>query len=217
MLKAIVIFQSRSSGLVCAGAVEQAWQRLNSELLELQAVVAEVHGLRSSLQTAHQKLSEIFGKATEKAISAECRLRYALDRITNRIANELVNLPRTTEKLTLSPPDPDAVLNFLNELRTSNDPRLHAFEALFDLARRERLEVRLHGDNWHLLRDGVVVASTGGTTTRVDALVPIDPETSTRIRPKLERVKNDSIIIDGSDVQRMVARLEERLAVEALE
>src|SRR5205823_4471150 len=104
MLKAIALYQARTPRLIATGAIEQAWQRLNGEVQELKEVVTEVHEIRNSLQVAQQSVTCAFGKVTERAISAECRLRYALERITNRLAEELFGLPRTTKEIAVVPP-----------------------------------------------------------------------------------------------------------------
>jgi hypothetical protein len=49
------------------------------------------------------------------------------------------------------------------------------------------------------------------TKTRLDAMVPINPDESVELLPALEKIKNDQVIIDGTSVERMVARLEERI------
>lgn len=213
MLKAIVLYQARTACLIPTGAIEQAYLRLNSELQELKEVAAEVHDLKNSLQEAQQNLAGIFGKVTEKAISAECRLRYALERITNRLVEELVGLPQTS--ITLLPStEPDAVLAFLDNLRHLNDSRLRAFEAVYDFSQRLGLQVRLNDNHWQLLRDGVVVAWTEGTKTRLDVCVPVDFTTNPEISvdTRLEKIKNSHIVIAGTPEQ-MVERLERRVGV----
>jgi hypothetical protein len=213
MLKAIVLYQARTACLIPTGAIEQAYLRLNSELQELKEVAAEVHDFKNSLQEAQQNLAGIFSKVTEQAISAECRLRYALERITSRLVEELVGLPQTS--ITLLPSvDPDAVLAFLDNFRHLNDSRLSAFEAVYDLSQRLGLQVRLNENHWQLLRDGVVVAWTEGTKTRLDVCVPMDFTTNPEISvdTRLEKIKNSHIVIAGTP-EKMVARLERRLGV----
>jgi hypothetical protein len=130
MLKAIVLHQARTNAtrLVSAATIEQAWARLNLELQELKEVTDEVRDLNNSLQAAQQNLATIFGKATETAISVECRLRYALDRITNRLAEELIGLPKAAGPIALLPvSEPDAVLVFIQSHRAENDLRCRDF------------------------------------------------------------------------------------------
>jgi hypothetical protein len=132
--------------LIPTGAIEQAWQRLNAEVQELKEIATEVHDLRDTLHIAQQNVNGAFGKVAEKAISAECRLRYALERITNRLAEELFGLPRTTKAIAVVPPsDPDAVLAFIASLRNGKDARLRVFEAVYDLTQRLRGRERLPG------------------------------------------------------------------------
>ena len=115
--------------------------RLNAEVQELKEVAAEVHDLRSSLQVAQQSVTGAFGKVAEKAISAECRLRDALERITNWLAAELFGLPRTTDTIAVvAPADPNDVLVFINVLRKGKDSRLRVFEAVYDLSQRMGLQ-----------------------------------------------------------------------------
>jgi hypothetical protein len=213
MLKAVVMYRTRTTQLVPTGAIEQAWTRLNDELGELKEIAAEVHDLRESLQVGQQTLSAVFGKLSEQAISAECRLHYALDRIANRLAEELATLPRTTETIGLVASGRDEVLAFLGGLRKGKDARLRVFEALYDLAKRLGLKVRLNEDHWQLLHEGTLVAWTDGTKTRLDACVPLDfdgtPEVFLDMR--LEKLKPNCVVIGGTAPDRMVGRLEQRL------
>jgi hypothetical protein len=214
MLKALVLYQARNSlgRRFRTGGIEQAWERLNSELQELKEATGEVKALKESLQAAQQSLATVLGKITEKAISAELRLRYAVNRITNKIAEELMGLPHTSDPIALLPPaKPDEILAFIDGLRLDKDCRLQTFEALYDLAGRLGLQIRLDGSRWQLLRNGVIVTCTGGSRNRLDALVPINADDSTTLRPKLERIKNDYVVIDGTNAERMLARLEHRL------
>ncbi len=173
--------------------------------------------LTNSFHAAQQQLLGTFTRAVAKAISAECRLRSALQRITNRVAEELLSLPRTSGSIALlKPAEPNAVLVFLHNLREGKDSRIGAFEALYDLSRRLGLEIRLDDNHWQFFKDEKLVACTGGAKNRLDVLVPINPDDSTRLRPALEKIKNDQIVIDGTIVERMVARLEQRLAREPL-
>ena len=185
------------------------------EVQELKEIATEVHDLRDTLHVAQQNVAGAFGKVTEKAISAECRLRYALERITNRLAEELFGLPRTTSAIAVIPPsDPDAVFAFINNLRNGKDARLRVFEAVYDLSQRLRLQIRLNEGHWQLLHGGEVIAWTDGTKTRLDACVSLDfdkePETS--VDTRLEKLKNNHVVISGSAPERMIHRLERRLA-----
>jgi hypothetical protein len=219
MLKAVILYQARTDAarLVPAGAVEQAWTRLNSELQEFIGVTGELHALKNSLRAAQQNLATVFGKATERVLSAEVRLRYAVNRITNRLAEELGTLSKTSGFIgSIAPAGPDAILTFLHRLQDESDPRLAAFRAIYDLSNRLGLQVGLNDDQWQLLRGGCVVASTGGTKTRLDAIVPINPEESVRLRPLLEKLKDNGVVIDGTNVERMMARLEDRLGSDDL-
>ena len=75
--------------------------------------------------------------------------------------------------------------------------------------------VRLNENHWQLLREGVVVAWTDGTKTRLDTCVPLDfdktPEISVDMR--LEKLKNSHVVISGSAPEQMLARLERRVAM----
>jgi hypothetical protein len=213
MLKAIIMYQARTAQIIPTGAIEQAWTRLNDELNELKEIAAEVHDLRDSLQAGQQSLSGIFANLTEQAISAECRLHYALNRIANRLAEELATLPRTTEAIDLVPSGRDEVLAFLAGLRKGKDSRLRVFEAVYDLAKRLGLQVRLNDGHWQLLDDGRVAAWTDGTKTRLDACVPIDFDGTTEVflDMRLEKLKPNCVLIGGTAPDKMIARLEGRL------
>ncbi len=211
-LKAIVLYDARAgaAGLVPAGAVDKAWARLNEELQELSDIAAEVRGLQDTLRVARQSVIGVLDEAVVKAMVAEQRLQRALQTLTNSLAEELNALQPTAAKL-LPVAEPDTLLAFLEELEDRHDRRLAAFSALRDFALRLGLQVALDNDQWQLIRNGQALARTGGTKTRLDVLVKINPEESVRLLPSLEKVRDNEIVIDGSNVTQLVARLEKRL------
>jgi len=138
----------------------------------------------------------------------------AVERITNRLAEELFGLPRTTTAIAVVPPSKrDEVLGFLDNLRRSKDARLRVFEAVHDLAQRRRLQARLNEGRWQLRGDGKMIAWTDGTKTWLGACVSLDfdkePETSVDMR--LEKLKSNHVVISGTAPDQMIARLERRL------
>jgi hypothetical protein len=215
-LKAIVLFDARAdaAGLVPAAAIDRAWARLEAELQELHDIAAEVRGLQETLRAARQSVIRVLDDAVVNAMLAERRLQRAFQTLTNRLAGELNSLlPPAAQPLPLA--EPDALQAFLSHLEDQDDKRVATFLAIRDLARRLGLQVALDNGHWQLVRDGQAVARTGGTKARLDMLVKINPEESVRVLPSLEKIKDNEIIIDGSDVTQLVARLEKRLASEA--
>jgi hypothetical protein len=216
MVKAIVLYQARarSVGLVPTDAIEQAWARLNSEVQELKGVSDELGSLKRSLQATQRNVEALFGKLTERAISADWRLRYSVDRITNRLVEELVALPIVSTPSALAPPaDPDAILRFLASLRDGNDGRLRYFEALHDACQRLGLRVAVHDNHWQLQRDGKVVAWTDGSKSRLDVCIHVDIESNPEIviDARIEKMKGKHLVIEGRVVELMIERLEKRL------
>jgi len=122
-LKAIAAYEARADAArrIPAGAVEEAWGRLNAEMAELEGIARGVRSFRSSLREAQRKLGETLDGIHEAALSAELRLQHSVQRLTQRVVEELQALPTDSIPQLPEPTPPDEVLAFLGMLRDAGD------------------------------------------------------------------------------------------------
>lgn len=214
LLKAIAAYEARAGAghSIPNAAIEQAWARLTDEIKELEAVALEVRGLRDGLRSAQENVHHAFGDLIEKAMAADLRLRYSLDRLTCRLGEELAALPHVPDsQLAIMLVEPDVILAFLKKLDDDDDPRAITFKELYRLANELGLGIGLDGDHWQLLKDGFIVGRTGGAKNRLDVALKINDQDSISLRPTLEKIKGDEVVIDGSKPKEMLVRVKKRL------
>lgn len=216
LLKAIAAFEARAGATrIPADAIEQAWSRLTEEIKEIESIATDVSRLQDGLRGAQENVHRIFGSLIESAMAANVRLRYSLDRLTCRLSEELAALPHVPDgQACVKPAEPDAILNFLKKLDDESDPRVKVFRELYDLAGHLGLGIASDGDHWKLLRGGQLFGRTSGTRNRLDIVLKIDDQDSISLRPRLEKIVANEIVINGSDPKEMFVRLQRRLAVD---
>ena len=85
------------------------------------------------------------------------------------------------------------------------------------MATEHDLDIVIVGDDesskeWAFLREGLELARTHSTKTRVDVTLPLEGDEPVTILPALETIKKGQLVVNGKDAEVMVRRFVERLA-----
>ena len=208
-LKAIMLYKARTEAAIriTASAIEQAWQRVSREIEEFKAISHSVQSFRRSIQSVQQNIFEQLNKLSDDANRAEIRIQLAVERLTERVTNELKALPESSQALSL----PEVItindtLVELERLERDKDKRAQNFRSLFEVVQEENLDLSIEDGKWYLSKNEKILGWTAGTKTRLDLIVPVSNDEELRLLPSMEKYKDQTIIINGKEPNRAIAR-----------
>ena len=215
MLKAIILYHARSDAArrVPAAAVERAWDRINTEIEQIEKIVRDVDSFRASIRKAEAVMTRNMNDLADNATLIHANLHTTVRNLTVHLYDELVALPSEERKPALKSPTPaDTVLAELDRLEKERDKRAGAFRRLHEAVTKAGHEISLDDEGvWHILRDGEEKAHTEVTKTRVDVVFPVT-ETTIELETAIEKQKSDTIVVSGSDLEAFAKRVGERLS-----
>jgi len=202
LLKAIMFYHVKAelARPIAAEAIEEAQRRLIYELEEIKAIARDVQGFRTAVRQSQQTLANEFNNLADVATSAEVRLQEAVRRLEGKLFDELQALPAAGGPAALTAPSPaDDVTAALTALETNKDKRASAFRRLYEIAQECGLGIAVTEEGtWSFIRDGVEVARTAGTKTRLDLKVAVDPEKPITVYPTAEKLDKGYLVLDGT-------------------
>ena len=209
LLKSIILYRERAAAgrVLPTGAVEQAWRRIEHEVQTLGEIISDLRGMKEKINKTRDAVLKPLEDLSQTILASELRLGAALERIQDRLAEELTALPQTGIPLSLlTVAKPDEVLAALAALGT--DKRVPTLAALYEVAHDAGLDIALGAEpgEWRLLRDGQEVAVTKATKTRVDLQVQLVPGKAVTFVPGQDEIKGDSVIIKGDRLEVFVGR-----------
>ena len=214
MLKAIILYHARSAAArrVPAAAVERAWDRIQTEIEQIEKTVRDVDAFRQSIRKAEAAMTRQMNDLADDATLIHANLHTAIRNLTVHLYDELAALPSEERRPALEAPTPaDAVLAELDRLENAGDKRAAAFRRLHEAVTTAGHEVLLDDQGgWHLVSGGKEKAQVGVTKTRIDVVFPIT-KTTIELDTAVEKQKGDTIVVSGSDLEAMAKRVGERL------
>ncbi len=214
MLKAIILYHARSAAArrVPAAAVERAWDRINTEIEQIEKTVRDVDTFRQSIRKAEAVMTRHMNDLADDATLIHANLHTAVRNLTVHLYDELVALPSQERKPALKRPTPaDTVLAELDRLQNAGDKRAAAFRRLHEAVTGAGHEILIDDDrSWRIVSGGEERARTDITKTRVDVVFPITV-TTIELDTVVEKQKGETIVISGGDIEAMAKRVGERL------
>ncbi len=213
LMKALMLYERRAGIRIRSDAIALVFERLQSDLAELNQAAAQVGGLREKVRRAQAKVNEALDGLVDEAIDAEVRLRHVAQRLESRLLEELHDLPRSTVDVALpKPATPDEVEAFLVELESVKDKRAAGYRAIYSTVAQSDVETAIEGDVWKLVRGETVLAETSCNKTRVDVHWHIGDEKKVTLEVGVESLKPGKIVVAGKDPGKLADRLAQRLA-----
>jgi hypothetical protein len=214
MLKAIILYHARSAAArrVPAAAVERAWDRINTEIEQIEKTVRDVDTFRQSIRKAEAVMTRHMNDLADDATLIHANLHTAVRNLTVHLYDELVALPSQERKPALKRPTPaDTILAELDRLQNAGDKRAAAFRRLHEAVTRAGHEILIGDDgSWRIVSGGKEQAHAEVTKTRVDVVFPITDATI-ELDTVVEKQKGDTIVVSGGDIEAMAKRVGERL------
>jgi hypothetical protein len=211
LLKSIIAYRERTpdTRLVPTGVIEQAWKRIQQELVSLDKVAGEIQTFKTELQSARAAVLAPLDKLFQRAIAADVLLSEAMERIQHRLGEELLLLPQTgvlPEHVKGSPPD--LVLAELAKMREDKDKRHAALMNLYASAQEAGLEIALTetAGAWRFLKGGLEIGGTKVQKGRVDLSVLLPPEKPVTFVPGLDEIKGSEVTVKGDKVEQLGER-----------
>jgi hypothetical protein len=215
LLKSLMVYEHRSGLRVRADAIESAFANLKVDLQELKDSITTVGKFREEVRRAQEQVTKTFDSLVDLTLQAETKLRVVVDRLEQRLYDELQALPRSKDVLALPEPTPANEIDvWVTELEGAKDKRAGGYRAIVDFATSNGLAIVLQEGELVLGQGEKAVARTDSTKTRVDVHWHLleNPE-SISFDPRLEKYKekDNCIVISGKDLAALTACLAARL------
>jgi len=211
LLKSIITYRERSDDVrvIPTGAIEQAWRKIQQELVSLERVTGELQSIKDEVREARTAVLIPLDRLLQKAITADLLLSEAMGRIQNRLSEELMQLPQTAilpAHLRGSPPD--LVLGELTKMREDKDKRHEALMNLYVSAQEAGIEIALTETpgGWCFLKDGKEVGVTKVQKGRVDLSLQLPHGMPVTFVPGLDEIKGSEVIVKGDKPEKLAER-----------
>jgi hypothetical protein len=213
LLKAIILYHARSAAArrVPAAAIERAWDRVNAEIEQIEAIVRDVDSFRALVRKAEAEMTEHMNNLADSATWIHAKLHTAVRNLTGHLYDELAGLPTEERAPRLAPPtSADAVLAELDRMDGEKDKRAPAFRRIYEVVTNADHQILIDDDGWHILGNGEEKGHTTVTKTRVDVVFTVT-DSKVEIDRSIEKLKDDTVIVNGKDIDAMAKRVAERL------
>jgi hypothetical protein len=213
LLRTLALFEARAARgrLISAGAVEQAWARLETELDHLRETRSDLASIRTVTRAASASVQKEFDRIADAASAAEARLGVVLANLSARLTEELGHLVNHGSPATLpEPASADEIATFIDMLHRARDRRRGVFQSLAEIVVECELQVGITDTgHWILFKGDVRLAETDGTKTRLDVHVYVADRTSLNIDPTCEEYlrRTGCVVLSGSHPARIRQRL----------
>lgn len=211
LLKSIITYRERSAEVrvIPTGAIEQAWRKIQQELVSLEKVTGELQCIKDDVREARAAVLVPLDRLFQKAVAADVLLSEAMGRIQNRLSEELMLLPQTgilSEHIKGSPPD--LVLGELAQMREDKDKRHAALSNLYASAQDAGIEIALTETpgGWRFLKDGQEIGVTKIQKGRVDLTVQLPAERPVTFIPSLDEIKGSEVTVKGEKPEKLAER-----------
>jgi hypothetical protein len=210
LLKSIIAYREREEvRVIPTGAIEQAWRKIQHELLSLEKVTSELQSIKAEVIEARTAVLIPLDRLLQRAVAADLLLSDAMGRIQNRLGEELMLLPQTgilPEYVKGSPPD--QILGEITKMREDKDKRHETLMHLYTSAQEAGIDIALTETlgGWRFLKEDHEIGFTKAQKGRVDLTVLLHPEKPVTFVPGLDEIKGNEVTVKGDKPEKLAER-----------